>query len=111
MESESGDLGKSAFGEIGTTRRPDPARMRHVARRMWRDGIDGPDFPRRGGALMSASSGAKTEATDYVEIAENAHFPDCREFYGAPPAFRFQQEGASSRTANVTLAYLGGVIP
>ena len=36
-------------------------------------------------ALMFAPSGTKANSAEYIEIAENARFPDCVEMCGKPP--------------------------
>ena len=58
------------------------------------------------GTLRFAPSGTKINSVEYIEIVENTYLPDCIELYGKPPTCLFQQDGASSHTANVTQGYL-----
>ena len=87
-KSESGDLGEGTFGDIGTTYRPDPARQRRLEGRAQLDGIDGPEFPRKG-AIRFALTVSEINLRGRIGIAGNA---DLRQPYGAPPTCLFQQE-------------------
>ena len=53
------------------------------------------------GALRFVPAGAKINSKEYLEIAKNTYLRDCRRYYGFPPDCIFQQDGASSHTANV----------
>ena len=58
------------------------------------------------GTLRFSPAGARINAKEYLEIVTNTYLPDCNKFYGVPPSCLFQQDGASSHTANVVQQYL-----
>ena len=53
------------------------------------------------GALRFVPSGTKINSKEYLEIAKNTYLRDCQRYYGLRPDCVFQQDGASSHTANV----------
>ena len=63
------------------------------------------------GALMFAPAGTKLNASDYIEIVGNTYFLDCIRLCGVPPTCMFQQDGASSHTANATQAFIASKFP
>ena len=63
------------------------------------------------GALRFAPAKTKINAATYLDIAENAYLPDCHALYGAPPSCAFQQDGASSHTANAVQQFCAEKFP
>lgn len=60
---------------------------------------------RGAGTLRFAPAGTKINAATYLEIIENTYLPDCHQLYGVPPDCVFQQDGATSHTANRVQAF------